>query len=126
VALLATLVAPLVPTAYADTWEVAGLVNLGEPTLRVVYDTSVFGSRGRAQGLVRDLQNQFWYLDQPGTTAGLMQVAYSDHIDGVQIQLYSNNAYTGARLFTLFESYGINMTGCWEKPSACPTWSSAA
>ena len=121
-ALVASMLATLAPSAYAEGWQVAGLVNIGEPTLRIVYDTSIYGSRARALQLVHSFQNEFWYLEQPGSTAGLMQVGYSDHMLGVQIQLYSDSSYIGMQVFNLFEWYGINMTGCWENPKVCPTW----
>jgi hypothetical protein len=123
--LVAILVLAAAAPAAAQTsggWQVAGLVNIGEPTLRVVYDTNVPGSRVRALEIVSTMRSEFWYMSQPGSIAGLMQVGYSDHYGGVQIQLYSNNPYIGMELFNLFEWYGINMTGCWENPTVCPTW----
>ena len=33
------------PIQVADTWQVAGYVNIGEPTLRIVYDQDVPGAR---------------------------------------------------------------------------------
>jgi hypothetical protein len=111
------------PTAtFASTWQVAGLVNVGEPTLRIVYDTSYPGASGRAHAIVAYLQAKFSDLSQPGVIDGLMEVGYSEHIDGVQVQLYGDAPYVDAAYYQVLEDSGIPMTPCWMTPEVCPTW----
>ena len=40
-------------------WQVAGIVNIGEPSIRVVYDTSVPGSYQQAMTTVRSWQSNY-------------------------------------------------------------------
>jgi hypothetical protein len=75
----------------AADWQVAGYVNLGEPTVRVVYDATFPDGQaaGWAARLLEMLQARVPGLHQPGVTDGLPEVAYWAHIGGVQLQLYS-------------------------------------
>ena len=52
-------------------WQVAGMVNLGEPTMRVVYDASVPGARNLAMSVVNTDAAEYSYLPQPGVRDGL-------------------------------------------------------
>src|SRR5689334_7332767 len=60
-------------------WQVAGIVNIGEPSIRVVYDTSVPGSYQQAMATVRTWQSNYSNLQQPGVTTGLREVGYTAH-----------------------------------------------
>jgi hypothetical protein len=88
------------------SWQEAGMVNLGEPTMRVVYDSSVPGAYALAQSIVAIDQAQYNYLPQPGVRSGLPEVGYSAHINGVQIQLYGNNPNIDQSVRNLWASNG--------------------
>jgi hypothetical protein len=79
-------------------WQVAGIVNMGEPSMRIVYDDTVPGARERASGAYYQLSGQMYQLSQPGTTAGLREVGYSAHYDGVQFQVWGNNPYIDSQV----------------------------
>src|SRR3569833_1243431 len=129
---LAVLVAVVAtPAAAAEQWSLAGDVNVGDPTLRIVYDTNYPGARTRALSLTSQLQGRFasYGYAQPGVISGLTEIGYSDHIAGVQIQLYGDPAEPGTNDFYLgslsdaLAPYGFTMYGCWETyPSVCPGW----
>ena len=89
------------------TWQVAGIVNLGEPSLRIVYDETVPGARDRALSCYYQLTGTLYELPQPGITTGLRQVGYSAHYDGVQFQLWGSNAYVDQQYANLFAAYGL-------------------
>ena len=72
-------------------WQVAGIVNAGEPSFRIVYDKSVPTAYQTAMATVSELQADFPSLQQPGVTTGLKEVGYSAHYDGVQVQAYSES-----------------------------------
>jgi hypothetical protein len=58
----------------SGNWQVAGLVNIGEPTLRIVYDQSVPGAYQAATAIVSEFRAKFPNLQQPGVTTGLREV----------------------------------------------------
>jgi hypothetical protein len=87
-------------------WQVAGIVNIGEPSIRIVYDTSVPGSYSRAMQAVRSWQSNYSNLQQPGVTTGLREVGYTAHYDGVQVQVYSNLPSVSAAASTAFAQAG--------------------
>jgi hypothetical protein len=120
---LLTAFAPAVAQAEPDSWQVAGVVSLGEPQLRIVYDANTPGARLTALRMVRQMQADLWYYGQPGSTFGKLEAAYSDHLSGIQLQVYTNDRYSALASHDVFEAYGINMTGCWETPGVCPGWS---
>jgi hypothetical protein len=91
----------------SGNWQVAGLVNIGEPTLRVVYDASVPGAYQQAMATVYEFQAQAPSLPQPGVTTGLREVGYTAHYNGVQIQVYSNLPSVSVTASTAFAQAGI-------------------
>jgi hypothetical protein len=91
----------------AGTWQVAGIVNAGEPSFRVVYDQSVPGAYQSAMATVYQFQAAFPTLPQPGVTTGLREVGYTAHYDGVQIQVYSNLPSVSVTASTAFAQAGI-------------------
>jgi hypothetical protein len=107
-------------------WQVAGMVNLGEPTLRVVYDTSVPGSRDRALSAVSYLQGRYSSLPQPGSTAGLTEVGYSQYIDGLQVKLYSNSPFVAGQYTQLLADAGLPLTLCNPSTYGCPGYLATA
>jgi hypothetical protein len=74
-------------------WQVAGLVNMGEPTMRIVYDQTVPGAYATAMSDVYQMEAASPTLQQPGVTTGLREVGYSAQYNGVQYQVWGNNAY---------------------------------
>ena len=72
-------------------WQVAGLVNMGEPTIRIVYDQTVPGAYAAAMSDVYQLESVYPTLQQPGVTTGLREVGYSAQYNGVQVQVWGNN-----------------------------------
>lgn len=118
----ASRVATVAPAPAADhIWKVAGIVNIGEPSIRVVYDTSVGGSATRASDVVNLLKNQYRALPQPGVIQGLKEVAYSAHVEGVQIQLWGT-PYLDDSYYRALQKAGIPMTPCAQTPAVCPGW----
>ena len=89
------------------TWQVAGIVNAGEPSIRVVYDQTVPGAYQLAMQTVYQFQNSFNYLAQPGVTTGLREVGYTAHYDGVQVQVYSNSPVMAGATSTAFAQAGV-------------------
>ena len=89
------------------SWQVAGIVNIGEPSIRIVYDTSVPGAYMKALAMVNTWQSNYLYLPQPGVTTGLREVGYTAHYDGVQIQVYSNLPALSAAATTAFAQAGM-------------------
>jgi hypothetical protein len=87
-------------------WQVAGIVNIGEPSIRVVYDTSVPGSYQQALATVRAWQSNYSDLQQPGVTTGLREVGYTAHYNGVQVQVFSNLPSVSAAASTAFAQAG--------------------
>lgn len=88
-------------------WQVAGLVNMGEPTMRIVYDQTVPGAQASAMSDVYQLQSSFSTVPQPGTTSGLREVGYSAHYDGVQFQVWGNNTYIDSQVSTAMAQAGM-------------------
>ena len=86
-------------------WQVAGIVNLGEPSMRIVYDQSVPGARDRALAVYYQMTGELYSLGQPGVTTGLSQVGYSAHYDGVQMQLWGNNPYIDEQFMAAAAAY---------------------
>ena len=107
------------PTRYTDSgvpeygrigqgvWQVAGIVNAGEPSIRVVYDQTVPGAYQTAMSTVYSFQSSFANLPQPGVTTGLREIGYTAHYDGVQVQVYSNNPIISSAAATAFAQAGI-------------------
>jgi hypothetical protein len=93
----------------SGNWQVAGLVNIGEPTLRIVYDQSVPGAYQAAMATVSEFQADFPTLPQPGVTTGLHEVGYSAHYDGVQVQAYSDSPALAGTASTALEKAGISL-----------------
>jgi len=89
------------------SWQVAGIVNAGEPSIRVVYDQTVTGAYQLAMQTVYQFQNSFYYLAQPGVTTGLHELGYTAHYDGVQVQVYSNSPVMAEAASTAFAQAGI-------------------
>jgi len=88
-------------------WQVAGVVNAGEPSLRVVYDQTVPGAYQSAIQTVYAMQADFPGVPQPGVTTGLREIGYTAHYDGVQIQVYSNVPQVSVAAATAFAQMGI-------------------
>ena len=90
-------------------WQVAGLINFGEPTVRVVYDQTVPGAQSQAQQLVLVLQSTMRSngYSQPGSIAGLTEVGYTAHYDGVQLQVFGDNPGIDQFLINTFAAYGM-------------------
>jgi hypothetical protein len=107
------------PTRYTDTgvpeyglvgqgtWQVAGIVNAGEPSIRVVYDQTVPGAYQTAMQTVYQFQNSFNYVAQPGVTTGMREIGYTAHYDGVQVQVYSNSPTIAGAVSTAFAQAGV-------------------
>ncbi len=93
----------------SEIWQVAGLVNFGEPTVRVVYDQTVPGAQATANQLVVSMQAQMRQqgYNQPGVTTGLSEVADTAHYNGVQLQVYGDNASVDGMLLNTFAAYGM-------------------
>lgn len=89
------------------TWQVAGIVNAGEPSIRVVYDQTVPGAYQTAMSTVYSFQSSFSYLPQPGVTTGLREIGYTAHYDGVQVQVYSNSPVISSAASAAFAQAGI-------------------
>jgi hypothetical protein len=87
-------------------WQVAGIVNIGEPSIRVVYDTSVPGSYQQALATVRAWQSNYSNLQQPGVTSDLKEVGYTAHYNGVQVQVFSNRPSVSVAAATAFAQAG--------------------
>jgi hypothetical protein len=89
------------------TWQVAGIVNAGEPSIRIVYDQTVPGAYQLAMQTVYQFQNSFNYLPQPGVTTGLHEIGYTAHYDGVQVQVYSDSPVMAGATSTAFAQAGV-------------------
>ncbi|HEY1295754.1 MAG TPA: hypothetical protein VGJ60_21980 [Chloroflexota bacterium] len=89
------------------SWQVAGIVNAGEPSIRVVYDQTVPGAYQTAMATMYGFQSSFSNLPQPGVTTGLREIGYTAHYDGVQIQVYSNSPVLSSAAATAFAQAGI-------------------
>jgi hypothetical protein len=89
-------------------WHEAGLINWGEPTVRVVYDASVPGSYATAMGYINrwTAQERTAGFPQPGTRDGLREVGYTAHYSGVQVQVYGNNPSIDQGLLNTFAAEG--------------------
>jgi hypothetical protein len=91
-----------------------------------VYDASFpdGGAPRRAARIMDMLQGRVPVLSQPGVVNGLFEVAYSAHIGGVQLQLYSGAKTMAADdnvLATqLFRDAGLPIARCAPKISYCP------
>jgi hypothetical protein len=72
-----------------ENYAVAGIINAGEPSIRVVYDDAIPGAHESAMSTLVALQASFAGFPQPGVIDGLHEVAYTAHYDGVQAQVYS-------------------------------------
>src|SRR5262249_9618375 len=46
-------------------WQVAGIVNVGEPSVRIVYDQTVPGAHDRAMSAYYQMTSQLYQLQQP-------------------------------------------------------------
>jgi hypothetical protein len=117
------LAAPAYPPAVVPAggiWQIAGLVNVGEPTIRVVYDQNYPGAYDRAIATVAYLQGRYSYLPQPGQTTGLQEVGYTAHLNGIQLQLYSNSAFVAGEYVQLFADAGLPLSLCTPTVSGCP------
>ncbi|MBV9359362.1 MAG: hypothetical protein JO023_27950 [Chloroflexi bacterium] len=92
-----------------EVWQVAGLVNFGEPTVRVVYDQTVPGAQAAADQLVTAMQAQMRQqgYNQPGVTTGLSEVGDTAHYNGVQLQVYSDTPGIDRMVLTTFAGYGM-------------------
>jgi hypothetical protein len=92
-----------------EIWQVAGLVNFGEPTVRVVYDETVPGAKAAADQLVASMQAQMRQLgyNQPGVTTGLAEIADTAHYNGVQLQVYSDTPTPDRVVLNTFAGYGM-------------------
>jgi hypothetical protein len=107
-------------------WQVAGYVNIGEPTIRVAYDPMFPDGRAivRASRIISILQSRVPQLRQPGRIDGLPEVAYSARIGGVQLQLYSDTGTMAAAhdVFAthLFRDAGLPIARCAPSIASCP------
>ena len=91
----------------SGSWQVAGLVNMGEPTMRIVYDQTVPGAQARAMSDVYQMQADYPYVQQPGVTTGLREVGYSAHYDGVQFQVCGDNPYIDSQVSANMAAAGL-------------------
>jgi hypothetical protein len=88
-------------------WQVAGIVNAGEPSIRIVYDQTVPGARDRAMSYYYQFTSTLYQFSQPGIVTGLRQVGYTAHYDGVQVQLWGDNPYIDQQYVDSFAAAGI-------------------
>jgi hypothetical protein len=93
-------------------WQEAAVVNIGDPSIRIVYDQTVPGAHDQAMAYYNQLAAAMYSESQPGVTTGLQEVAHTADFDGVQFQLYDHNNSAGAQwadqqYIKIFASYGI-------------------
>ncbi len=96
-------------TVGSEVWQVAGLVNFGEPTVRVVYDETVPGAKAAAAQFVTAMQAEMRQqgYNQPGVTTGLSEVGDTAHYNGVQLQVYSDTPSMDRMVLAIFAGYGM-------------------
>jgi hypothetical protein len=93
-------------------WQEAAVVNLGDPSIRIVYDQTIPGAHDQAMAYYNQLAAAIYAQSQPGVTTGLQEVAHTANFEGVQFQLYDNTNAAGAQwadqqYIKIFASYGI-------------------
>jgi hypothetical protein len=114
---------PQGPTRYTDSgvpeygmvgqgvWQEAAVVNMGDPSIRIVYDQTVPGAHDQAMTYYYQLAAAMSSASQPGVTTGLHEVAHTAQFDGVQFQLYDGNSpgaqWADKQYITVLAGYGI-------------------
>jgi hypothetical protein len=97
-----------------EQYTVAGIVNAGEPSIRVVYDETIPGTQQIAMTTLAAIQSHYAMYPQPGITDGLREAAYTAHFDGVQVQVYSNAPIAAPDVTSTIQSVnGLVLNGLW-------------
>jgi hypothetical protein len=114
---------PQGPTRYTDSgvpeygvvgqgvWQEAAIVNMGDPSIRIIYDQTVPGAHDRAMSDYYQLAAAMSSDSQPGVTTDLHEVAHTAYYDGVQLQLFDHNSagaqWADPQYIKLLATYGI-------------------
>jgi hypothetical protein len=101
-------------------WQVASIVNVGEPSLRIVYDQTLPGAYQSAMAAVYGVQSAFPTLSQPGTTGGLREIGYSAQVNGVQVQLYGTGSFVDGAWSQALTDHGLPLIPCTPAVEGCP------